>query len=324
MESTPNHTALLVTQIRDEVDCLCFITTTFMTPLINCGPSPILSRDEVSQIFPLFDALQKWNEGFLVALSDASPQGPTVVASRIAHFAAQSDCYVRFAEQLDTSVDVLNQHYRHNRSFVSFCRGVMEVHGRGARIESHLAKRLQHLPAVASTIEEWINSLATKSLSKFPSSSTSLASFQIPASSSHSQPRVSSTTSQQGSTTQTHFRTLSPSPTSFSAPLSDSEYVLAVLSRALSLLRRSCRNMSAVMHAAEQRRKLSAIQSQFLGSIKLLRPGRALIREGRLMRLGKQLPADSSWLRVFLFNDVLVYGTVSLNGISLVPIISIE
>lgn len=62
----------------------------------------------------------------------------------------------------------------------------------------------------------------------------------------------------------------------------------------------------------ENQERIQAIENSFGGSGKpLSRPGRVLIGEGRLIKQSRRGPQHKVF---FLFNDVLVYGSIILNG----------
>lgn len=62
----------------------------------------------------------------------------------------------------------------------------------------------------------------------------------------------------------------------------------------------------------ENSARIHAVESSFGASGKsLYKPGRVLIGEGRLLKLGRRKPQPKVF---FLFNDVLVYGSIILNG----------
>ncbi|XP_051236035.1 pleckstrin homology domain-containing family F member 1 [Dicentrarchus labrax] len=64
--------------------------------------------------------------------------------------------------------------------------------------------------------------------------------------------------------------------------------------------------------AQENRERIQAVENSFGGSGKpLSQLGRVLIGEGRLMKQSRRGPQPKAF---FLFNDVLVYGSIILNG----------
>ncbi|XP_037346033.2 pleckstrin homology domain-containing family F member 2-like [Pungitius pungitius] len=67
-----------------------------------------------------------------------------------------------------------------------------------------------------------------------------------------------------------------------------------------------------VMFAQDNWERIQAVEKSFGPSGKpLYEPGRLLIGEGRLMKMSRKGPQPR---RFFLFNDVLVYGTIIVNG----------
>ncbi|XP_034064299.1 pleckstrin homology domain-containing family F member 1 [Gymnodraco acuticeps] len=67
-----------------------------------------------------------------------------------------------------------------------------------------------------------------------------------------------------------------------------------------------------LMFAQNNRERIQAVENSFGPSGKALsQPGRVLIGEGRLMKLSRRGPQPKVF---FLFNDVLVYGSIILNG----------
>ncbi|KAL6112725.1 plekhf1 [Pungitius sinensis] len=66
------------------------------------------------------------------------------------------------------------------------------------------------------------------------------------------------------------------------------------------------------MSEQDNRERIQAVKSSFGPSGKsLYEPGRHLIGEGRLMKMSRKGPQPRMF---FLFNDVLVYGTIIVNG----------
>lgn len=62
----------------------------------------------------------------------------------------------------------------------------------------------------------------------------------------------------------------------------------------------------------ENRQRIHAVENSFGPSSRsLLKPGRVLMGEGRLLKQSRKKPQTKAF---FLFNDVIVYGTVLLNG----------
>ncbi|KAL6112723.1 plekhf1 [Pungitius sinensis] len=67
-----------------------------------------------------------------------------------------------------------------------------------------------------------------------------------------------------------------------------------------------------VMFEQDNRERIQAVEKSFGPSGKpLFEPGRHLIGEGRLMKMSRKGPQPRMF---FLFNDVLVYGTIIVNG----------
>ncbi|XP_068431131.1 pleckstrin homology domain-containing family F member 1 [Clinocottus analis] len=67
-----------------------------------------------------------------------------------------------------------------------------------------------------------------------------------------------------------------------------------------------------LMFGQDNQNRIHAVESSFGRSGKpLLEPGRVLIGEGRLMKMSRRGPQPKAF---FLFNDVLVYGSIILNG----------
>ncbi|XP_040888798.1 pleckstrin homology domain-containing family F member 1 [Toxotes jaculatrix] len=70
--------------------------------------------------------------------------------------------------------------------------------------------------------------------------------------------------------------------------------------------------MDQLSFAQENRERIHAVESSFGPMGKpLFQPGRVLIGEGRLMKQSRRRPQPKVF---FLFNDVLVYGSIILNG----------
>lgn len=70
--------------------------------------------------------------------------------------------------------------------------------------------------------------------------------------------------------------------------------------------------MDEVQFAMENRERIQAVESSFGPSGKsLLEPGRVLVGEGRLMKLSRRRPQPKAF---FLFNDILVYGSIVVSG----------
>ncbi|KAA8585695.1 hypothetical protein FQN60_004389, partial [Etheostoma spectabile] len=67
-----------------------------------------------------------------------------------------------------------------------------------------------------------------------------------------------------------------------------------------------------IMFTQDNRDRIQAVENSFGPKGKpLSKPGRVLIGEGRLMKLSRRGPQPKVF---FLFNDVLVYGSIILNG----------
>ncbi|KAF1392447.1 hypothetical protein PFLUV_G00027990 [Perca fluviatilis] len=67
-----------------------------------------------------------------------------------------------------------------------------------------------------------------------------------------------------------------------------------------------------LMFTQDNRDRIHAVENSFGPKVKpLSKPGRVLIGEGRLMKLSRRGPQPKVF---FLFNDVLVYGSIILNG----------
>ncbi len=70
--------------------------------------------------------------------------------------------------------------------------------------------------------------------------------------------------------------------------------------------------MDQLTFAQQNRKRIHAVENSFGPSGKpLYQPGRVLIGEGRLMKQSRRGLQPRAF---FLFNDVLVYGSIILNG----------
>ena len=70
--------------------------------------------------------------------------------------------------------------------------------------------------------------------------------------------------------------------------------------------------MNQLMFDTENRKRIQAVENAFgpLGS-SLSRSGRILMGQGNLMKLGRKTWQPKIF---FLFNDILVYGSIIMNG----------
>ncbi|UJR35882.1 hypothetical protein I4U23_028625 [Adineta vaga] len=69
--------------------------------------------------------------------------------------------------------------------------------------------------------------------------------------------------------------------------------------------------LSQLSRSTENAKRIKSVQDKFVNSQSLVRDGRALVGEGILMKVCRKKPKQRAF---FLFNDILVYGRVVMNG----------
>lgn len=70
--------------------------------------------------------------------------------------------------------------------------------------------------------------------------------------------------------------------------------------------------MDLLTFERENRQRIQAVENSFgPAGGSLSKPGRVLMGQGHLMKQGRRKPQPKSF---FLFNDILVYGSIILNG----------
>ncbi|CAF3803078.1 unnamed protein product [Rotaria sordida] len=69
--------------------------------------------------------------------------------------------------------------------------------------------------------------------------------------------------------------------------------------------------LAQLSRSTENSRRIKNVQDKFVNSQPLMKEGRALVGEGILMKVCRKKPKQRAF---FLFNDILVYGRVVING----------
>ncbi|CAF1366504.1 unnamed protein product [Rotaria magnacalcarata] len=69
--------------------------------------------------------------------------------------------------------------------------------------------------------------------------------------------------------------------------------------------------LGQLSRSAENAKRIKSVQDKFVNSQSLMKEGRALVGEGILMKVCRKKPKQRAF---FLFNDILVYGRVVING----------
>ncbi|CAF2480169.1 unnamed protein product [Rotaria sp. Silwood2] len=69
--------------------------------------------------------------------------------------------------------------------------------------------------------------------------------------------------------------------------------------------------LAQLSRSAENAKRIKSVQDKFVNSQPLMKEGRALVGEGILMKVCRKKPKQRAF---FLFNDILVYGRVVING----------
>lgn len=69
--------------------------------------------------------------------------------------------------------------------------------------------------------------------------------------------------------------------------------------------------LAQLSRSSENTKRIKNVQDKFVNSHPLIKEGRALVGEGILMKVCRKKPKQRAF---FLFNDILVYGRVVING----------
>ncbi|CAF0753721.1 unnamed protein product [Rotaria sp. Silwood1] len=69
--------------------------------------------------------------------------------------------------------------------------------------------------------------------------------------------------------------------------------------------------LAQLSRSTENAKRIKTVQDKFVNSQPLMKEGRALVGEGILMKVCRKKPKQRAF---FLFNDILVYGRVVING----------